>query len=513
MPNRQRAFCLAVAVIVTFGVLVRVLGMFDPHYALWGDEASWATLFRTQHFWDMEKRPVGYVLLTRFFLLFSDAEWMWRLPSYLAGIAVMGVFVLIGRALEFGIAAQLFMLLACAFNPQVIEFSKEFKPYSLELCLHAIFVYLAIRALLARKPESSAHRAFLVLAPLALLVANNLIFVLPLIYAFAWFTTWPAKARKAERVRLRFSILAFANVAMLLAWILAEAVQHQIVDYWGRRYGVFCPPDYPGGRLFWYFRKTWEMAAYDLMPRSFLGVPEKVTYYAAGFLCFAGLICLLRRKRYRLAALLMVPWSCTLIANALGHWPYGGFRTNLFIGAYTIVLAGFAIDTLARASYGRYLASAFVGVWAIVAWPYQPGYYYGKTHSPTQTFNGLVYYSRTPEILREMDRQLHHEERKPEKPMVVTDWWGSEPLRYYLHHSRRMGDLSPELMDLEAHVIILDPVEVAEGTKRFLETEVHRPLWMLIGHAHLAKVEKALHTYGLPVSCQAYEPQVLCRIR
>ncbi len=58
-----------------------------------------------------------------------------------------------------------------------------------------------------------------------------------------------------------------------------------------------------------------------------------------------GLITLFVRRRWRLALLLLMPFAAVMAVNALGHWPEGVFRTNLFYVAYTAAIAAMAFES------------------------------------------------------------------------------------------------------------------------------------------------------------------------
>jgi hypothetical protein len=57
-----------------------------------------------------------------------------------------------------------------------------------------------------------------------------------------------------------------------------------------------------------------------------------------------GLMVIVWRRRFREGALIVLPLLVLWVFNALGHWPMGAFRTNVFTLVYTTAIAGMAFD-------------------------------------------------------------------------------------------------------------------------------------------------------------------------
>jgi hypothetical protein len=80
----------------------------------------------------------------------------------------------------------------------------------------------------------------------------------------------------------------------------------------------------------------------------------------------------------------LAPWLTTMGLNVLGWWPYGVFRTNLFLLAYSLPLALAGLDGLGRFLaarrvpppwMGRLLVPGFCTAFALVFLPFDIGFF------------------------------------------------------------------------------------------------------------------------------------------
>ncbi|HEV8247708.1 MAG TPA: glycosyltransferase family 39 protein, partial [Polyangiaceae bacterium] len=144
---------VAMLVIVLTGIVFRTRGYWVRPIGLWLDEAWWAVRMLA---WPVEKlkfRPVGYMLATRLIANIYCSEQTVRLLSWLPGVVSVPVAVYVASRLFKQSWARLLTVFVVAFHPELIDMSREFKPYELEFCAH-----LGVLALLLRYQETGAKR-------------------------------------------------------------------------------------------------------------------------------------------------------------------------------------------------------------------------------------------------------------------------------------------------------------------------------------------------------------------
>jgi hypothetical protein len=153
---------------IAVAIFVRVAMLSDKPF--WRDEAWVALLVGNpmQAVLDARAVPIGFLLLTHMaaWIPFLPAEVSYRLVPLLAGIAVVPLFaalaVTLGASLRAGVIA---MWLAVGMHPLVL-YSRELKPYEIDLMLTLLLPLLAVRGFLEKSaPDRYGLMATLVLAP------------------------------------------------------------------------------------------------------------------------------------------------------------------------------------------------------------------------------------------------------------------------------------------------------------------------------------------------------------
>jgi hypothetical protein len=177
---------------------------------------------------------------------------------------------------------------------------------------------------------------------------------------------------------LAIGLVGLATVCVLFAfywflWRQMSAGGGEETAYWGRKYDVFyVHGDSPGSPLSWFIEKYRELAVY---PGSRRGLWRARGVVSSGMLDSLreidaaiwvvlhaiGLVVLMLRRCLEKSLVAVMPFLVLIAFNQLGFWPFGDFRTNLFMLVYTSAIAAFALD--ARAGGGlqlRALVPAFV---------------------------------------------------------------------------------------------------------------------------------------------------------
>jgi 4-amino-4-deoxy-L-arabinose transferase-like glycosyltransferase len=353
-----RSFDLALCLMVVCaagGIALRVRNM--AVIPLWLDEAGWARILVKTSLLVPSIRPIGFMALSKLSVsVFGATEFALRLLPCLCGVATTVLVVPLARQLFSSRAAQLLLVAAIAFHPTAIDYAKEFKPYAVSLLLHLLCLCLVLRY--AKRRERWALLGSLFVAVLGPLFAQDVVFALPGLFLVLGLNAL-REARRWHVVSvllggaLSFSLILFL---FLFAW---RTVDHgeQAVDFWGGKYDVFyVPGSTPVSRLRWLLGKWLDMTALPGDPNAVFGETGSISAAAAQSMAYLdsaiwlvlhvlGLALLGFRRRFAELALLGLPLVLCAVFNQLSYWPFGAFRTNLFLLAYVCPLAALAFDS------------------------------------------------------------------------------------------------------------------------------------------------------------------------
>jgi hypothetical protein len=418
------SYAAAVAVILSAAILVRSWGALIAPLDFWADEAWWATLLETRSLGDLGFRPVGYMWLCRQLMDLGPPEVMLRLPSWLAGIGAVAL-MLWGASLSYrSRAAVLVVLLLAAFHPKLIVFAKEFKPFSVE-----VFVFAGLTAwALACLRRGRATPGLVAAALAALPFCYPVVFLYPaLLLAFAGEKL--AALRRLSTLQLIVAASALAALLLFAHMRLFEVLDAaQSRAFWGSKYGVFPLDQGFVGTAAWYARRTWDLlalpGALDALPSSLRG------WFALASL--GGLVALIAEKRLRELALLLTPLAAVALANALGYWPYGAFRANLFLIPAGLLIGGHAVDWLAGRARLRVASWALVAVVMLAVLAVDPRVHASKS---------IAHWAPSPQLTAVLDdierRRLAGAGRWND--VILADWHSWRPIAYYLRDFPALG--------------------------------------------------------------------------
>jgi hypothetical protein len=361
-PRVQRAaYRVALAVLIVVGVYFRSRRYwFDP-LGLWVDEATWGIRLITGPLTKLEFRPIGYMALTKLVVTLHSDERTLRLWSYLAGLASLPITADLARYLFKSRLVRVLCLAVVAYNPLLIDMAREFKPYSLEFCVHLGLVWLFVRW--QARHSRAWLGALLVASVLAFPLAYNIVFLLPSIFTVLGYTLLRAKAYRALLASVCAALAALAVMAAIYTSALRGTTQDRggTERFWGKKYDVFyLPAATPGShlsaRLRWLADKYGDLAAFPgshgnraLSPEVPLTtVTRKLGAIGAGAwlaLHAVGIVALLVYRR-RWLVLLVGPLLVTIAFNAISLWPFGAFRSNVFLLAYLFLIPMLGLDVL-----------------------------------------------------------------------------------------------------------------------------------------------------------------------
>jgi hypothetical protein len=437
----ERIASLLTLALVALGLALRARGYLFDRTAFWLDECSWAMRIIERPLVQSLIRPIGFLAVSKFLALsFANTETVLRALPWLAGMVTTLAAPLLARRLYRSPAARLLFVAVIALSPFAIDFSKEFKPYSLALALHLGLILFTLRYAESRRSEELAWA--LGVAALGSLFAQDLVFALPGVFIVLGLV-----ARERSRTHL------VASAAVALTIVLGLALQYFLMwkylptdhtEFWGKKYNVFHTARDAQGYLAWSLERWQDVAAMPGMRRTQWTADWLSTDARHGLrdadevvwtgLFVAGLAVLAWQRRYRDALLVALPLTVLWVFNRAGFWPLGAFRTNVFTLVYTGAIAAMSFDLKAtEGSAWRTLAP--VGLLVLVPL----ALFERSWHEHKRVF---TYDSTFP---RAIERLANTEPASPAgaPELVVLDRRSCDPWRYYTtyhpHVSRRFS--------------------------------------------------------------------------
>lgn len=420
----------ALGAVLLAGVLFRSWGVvLGTPLDLWADEAWWLTLAVQHNLAQFSIRPVGYLWLVQHLARFDDPELMLRLPSCLAAV---GALACTGWAARRSFTARPLVVLAVALvalHPQLVVFAKEFKPYAVEVFVHAGLMAWALHGLRVRR----LGVVFVAAALAALPFCYNVLFLYPGLAAA--FVAVHRPAPLARWNRRSTVIVVVALVVAALAAVRLHGFASAALDagaraaFWGDKYGVFPRVDGLAATAGWYLSRTWHLLCWPGASLGWHPLATALASSAVGIAAIAGAGILLARGRFAVFALLAGPTLLAAVANALGYWPYGVFRTNTFLLPGLVLLVGHGLQALPWPRVDRRMAPVLIATALAVAWPADLGRHFGKRFA-----DGAPAPQHT-RVLDALDARLAGRTDAGVE-VILADWHSWRPLRHYLGRPR-----------------------------------------------------------------------------
>ena len=369
--------------------------------------------------------PLGFVALVKMTgaLPLAPPEIALRLVPLAAGLAALPALAALARKLGATAWTTAAAVWLAAGLPALVYYSRELKPYSLDLLLAALVPWLALEAGAAAPANDPrrARRAGAALIACALATpwvsyGGNLV-VAP---TLAW-TAW----RCGRRNRLTWiAAVAFA-VSFSAAYWTVLAAQSEIPSLrttWGEDLGPDAPAPRPA-------RAAAALGRYFAVSLPYL---FPWVWPIAGVLALVGLWTWPRRQRALLAALCLAPALATAVAVGLGRYVAAHGRFLLFAAPplLLMVAAGLVhVGAAAARGLGRgggERAGALVAAAAAVAWATQGlGHRVGPyQNDPDRYFLFDVLHDVEP-VIADAERRV-----SPGTPVMVSRYAG-EPFLFY----------------------------------------------------------------------------------
>lgn len=330
--------------LIAFGVVLR-LARYFKNPTLWFDEAALALNILNHSFLDLmapltlkQNAPLGFLWTEKLAVTaFGDSEFAFRFFPLVCGLLSVFLFCQVARQMLSPAAANL-ALMFFALSDWPVYYSAEAKPYSADLCITLLIVFIGCKFL-----EAPGSARLTLVFGLVGILSPWLSFASVLVLwgtglAILW-TFW----RQHEWAHFRKA------VALASLWTLSFSFEYAIflrlpttntnlVEF----FAGYDPPAYPPltlGGLFWYHR----MFFY------FLEDPGGIEFAGlATLMLIIGATGLWRTRRTFLF-LLVFPWIATFVASAAHKYPFVP-RLILFLLPSVLLLFGHGLVLLWKRS-------------------------------------------------------------------------------------------------------------------------------------------------------------------
>jgi len=336
---------------VALGIALRVRGFLIAPTAFWLDECVWAMHIVTRPVMENWVRPIGFITVSKALATwFSPTEMVLRALPWAAGVATVLAAPAVAKRLYRGPGARLLFVAILALNPCAIDFSKEFKPYSLGLLLHLVLAGLTLRY--AQTKRASHLAVALGVATLGGLFTQDLVFAYPGVFLVAGWEAFRSQRRHLPAV-IGCAGLVILGLFLQYHFIWSRMPATENVS-WGHKYNVFHTAEAGQSYLAWsveryhdmvtlagFRRDSWRAEWLSFDNRQELRSADQVIWFV---MHVVGLAVLAYKRRLREALLIALPLLVLWVFNRAGMWPLGAFRTNVFTIFYGAAIAAMAID-------------------------------------------------------------------------------------------------------------------------------------------------------------------------
>ena len=415
LPAHPRAwlFLVAALLVIAMGVVLRLAGYFGG-IEFWWDEAMWAIRIARDE--PTSLRPIGYVWVSRWLLHLRNTEPVIRSVSLVAGVLSLPVFLAMCRKAGLSRLTSLFGLFVLAAHPAAVDLTKEFKPYALELLLHLLLLWLAFSFL--RSHETWRLALMCLAATVAAPFSWSIVVLYPGLFATAAFSAFRRRSIPQLLATLGGAVATLG--VFLVAYLVHRGGYEPNTGYWGRKYDIFYLGSDLPGLASWLLEKTHDVASFPARLETFWLDASTVDVFAAlqVALCLLGVIAIGTARRWDRAGLWVFPWMVTVGLNLLGQWPYGVFRTNFFLLAYSLAVALAGLDGLRRWTgarqvaprlVGRLIVPVFCGCFVLAFLPLDVGFF---AEGKSSSLAGNCHFHRAMEVVYEAER----DEAAPARP-------------------------------------------------------------------------------------------------
>ncbi len=520
-----------IVLLVVIGVALRLQGQLTEPSGLWFDEAVWARRVMERSPFAHSIRPFGFMWLTKVLATWFGATEFWlRFLSNVAGIGIVLLTPYVASQLFRSSVARILAVLLDALHPALNDLSKEFKPYSSDA-----FVHLGLIALYLRHRQTRQRGylfALLGLMPLAFTVSFASVFVYPGLLVLTLLDGFKERGYRGAVLPIAAGVLCAVVTVTTYVTLYRHVPSHRSEEHYATKYNVFFQPkasaesaeaeadddgkepegesataSTSGGRAIWLLDKYGDVAAFPGIRRMLWRRPALIPSWWGNAdrwmwigLCGLGLVDLVRRRRWTESTLLGVPLISVSVCNAMGLWPMGAFRADLFLCVYAVLIASAGADAIFSMVTPRALAfSAQAAAAALLLALYLlPGLGFGFDWSGrkqmfTTSFNAQ---GMLEQIQRQRERQLRQDPNAGKATVLVCPR-SANAYWFYLQHHPVTRARHAEFFEknFAPPVRVVSKVLVKQLEKRLRRPEAP-PVWVVASKTKVSKVKRKLERAG-----------------
>ena len=313
---RQRTLMIA---IVLLGALLRLI-FFAVDRPLWIDEAMLAVNLVERDYSALGKpldygqvAPIGYLYVERFLLeSFGNTEKVLRIPSLVAGLLTLPLFMVVARRVLTPSGAVLAMLLFSLSEP-MIYYSVELKPYNVDVLTALLLFWLTLR-IMQENWRAIDLILFGVVACVGLLFSYTLVFMVAVLGAGLFVKAWTQKKQRHAIIVAMLCVFSAVVFLLLKKYFMeeGEAVHHHR-GFWTQKRAFMPLPPRSLDDLTWFVIKPMEFFVDPMRYRAF-GL--------AALLTLAGAWAMWRRDRI-LVLMMASPVVMIAFLSATKMYPFG----------------------------------------------------------------------------------------------------------------------------------------------------------------------------------------------
>lgn len=485
-------YFLSVAVIIGVAVILRSMGYFDGSISLWLDEAYWADRLMTQPLKEVVAiRPIGYMWLTKVMLSISNNEIVLRLLSYASSIAALPLCLLIARRAWKSKFAHLYLLLMVAVSPVLVAFAKEFKPYALGFFMHACLLYMTL--VYVESKQRWLLYAILLFSVLSVYFSLSIVFLFPAVFLLLTYEAYKKKSA-VEAVAVAIgAAMVFLQLFLMYLYIWSANNLDKQEAYWGNKYDVFYAGQGFFEKLEWLAVKYYELVNFSSnISTALYGYPNVKLILSVVFvvLHLIGIASFIHKKNYTHLLLFFAPIALVVFVNVIGYWPFGPFRTNIFLLLYFSIVTVIGIKSLAECKY-KLIRIMTIATTIVVAFGSFSMFVYRHDYTVKPYYSGAMQSNVREAIEFIVDNEkltLSASKFRAEEVKVIAGWHAYVSLKHYLEHDSRSyiyndffqkNNIHLENVDVKALIPALRNLEfLPNGRGRDMWFVLEEPYWI-----------------------------------
>lgn len=377
--NKNLFYLLICFCFLLIGVFFRFRGIIDA--SLNRDEVALANILGIMTFGEglrgalvyANQRPYLFLLSTKLITTIYNTEWTLRLIPLLSGIlSILSVFWVSYNLFKNKLIVILSVFFV-AFNPYLINFSKEFKPYIVEYFLSTLLLLFYLQW------QNTKNRKWLVVYSISILffvlLGHPVIFIIPCIsFSFLYFLY---KTRQFND----FKLVLISTLLSALLFFIQWYYMGRYVDVWelsldpGEMQYFYTANQFSLHYLLWLKTHFHNMLTELMLPSFSKNLPAsiKLTIQYTFVICFfLGLIKLFISKMFDLALVLLGPIIMMFATSCLGNflWPFGAVRMNLFAMFFLTLISLCGVQLLFQLVKSHAIHCLFISAVILPLWQY-----------------------------------------------------------------------------------------------------------------------------------------------